>query len=130
VHSAVLFAFGFANPALIYGLGAASIPIVIHLLNRRKFRETPWAAMRFLLAAIRKNYRRVQLEQLLLLAVRTLVVLLVVLAMAKPFLESLGAIPVLAGQRTHRVVVLDGSLSMAYAPAEVTRFEQAKQVAA
>jgi Aerotolerance regulator N-terminal/von Willebrand factor type A domain/CARDB len=130
VQLAVLFAFGFANPFMVYGLGAASIPIIIHLLNRRKYRETSWAAMQFLLAAIRKNYRRIQLEQWLLLAVRTLIVVLVVLAMAKPFLESLGAIPVLAGQRTHRVVVLDGSLSMAYAPAEVTRFEQAKLLAA
>ena len=42
-------------PALLYGLAAASVPIIIHLLNRRKFREMPWAAMRFLLAAIRKN---------------------------------------------------------------------------
>jgi len=128
VHSVVLFAFGFANLPMVYGLGAASIPIVIHLLNRRKYRETPWAAMQFLLAAIRKNYRRVQIEQWLLLAIRTLLVVLVVLAMAKPFLESLGAIPLYAGQRTHRVLVLDGSLSMAYAPAEVTRFEQAKLV--
>jgi hypothetical protein len=125
-----LFAFGFANGWMLPGLAAASIPIIIHLLNKRKFRETPWAAMQFLLAAIRKNYRRVRLEQWILLAIRTLVVLLLVLAMAKPYLESLGAIPVLAGQRTHRLLVLDGSLSMDYAPAEVTRFEQAKTLAA
>lgn len=126
----VVFALGFANAAMLFGLGAASIPIIIHLLNRRKFRETHWAAMQFLLAAIRKNYRRVRIEQLLLLAIRTLLVVLVVLAMAKPFLESLGAIPVLTGQRTHRVLVLDGSLSMAYAPAETARFDQAKTLAA
>src|SRR5256886_3494526 len=53
-----------------------------------------------------------------------LLIILLVLAMAKPFLESLGALPVLAGRRTHRVLVLDGSLSMAYAPSDVTRFEQ------
>ncbi len=76
------------------------MPVVIHLLNRRKYREVPWAAMRFLLAAIRKNRRRLRIEQWLLLAIRTLVVLLVVSAMAKPFLESFGA--VIAGQRTHR----------------------------
>ena len=126
----VPFAFGFANVPMLAWLGAASIPIILHLLNRRKFRETPWAAMRFLLAAIRKNHRRIRVEQWLLLAVRTLLILLVVSAMAKPFLESLGAIPVFAGQRTHRVLVLDGSLSMAYAPAGATRFEQAKTLAA
>jgi hypothetical protein len=125
----VVFALGFANLPLLYGLGAASLPILLHLLNRRKFREVPWAAMRFLVAAMRKNQRRVRIEHWLLLAVRTMLVIAVVLAMAKPFLESLGALPVLAGQRTHRVLVLDGSLSMGYAPAEATRFDQARRLA-
>lgn len=125
----VWFALGVANPLMLWGLGAASIPIILHLLNKRRFRETQWAAMRFLLAAIRKNQRRIRLEQWLLLAVRTLLIVLVVAAMAKPFLESLGALPIMPGQRTHRVLVLDGSLSMAYAPGEVSRFDQAKTVA-
>ncbi len=126
----IVWALGFANVPLLWGLGAASLPIIIHLLNKRKFRETRWAAMRFLLAAIRKNSRRIQIEQWLLLAIRTLIIVLVVSAMAKPFLEGLGALPVIAGQRTHHVLVLDGSLSMAYAPADVTRFDQAKNLAA
>jgi von Willebrand factor type A domain/Aerotolerance regulator N-terminal len=126
----IVLAFGLANSALIYGLGAAALPIVIHLLNRRKFREEPWAAVRFLLAAIKKNARRIRIEQWLLLAVRTLVIVLAVLAMAKPFLESLGAVPVLAGRRTHRVLVLDGSLSMGYASGDDTRFGRAKALAA
>src|SRR5579872_6290512 len=114
----IVLALNFANPALLWGLGAASLPVIIHLLNRRKFREMQWAAMRFLLAAIRKNSRRIRIEQWILLAVRTLLIILVVSAMAKPFLESLGALPILAGRRTHHVLVLDGSLSMAYEPAE------------
>lgn len=123
-----LFALGFANLALLWGTLAASLPIIIHLLNRRKFREVRWAAMRFLLAAIRKNQRRVKMEQWLLLAIRTLIVLLVAMAMAKPFLEAAG-LPLVAGQRTHTVLVLDGSLSMGYAPADATRFDQAKSLA-
>jgi hypothetical protein len=126
---AIVLAFNFANPALLGGLVAAAVPIIIHLLNRRKFREMRWAAMRFLLAAIRKNSRRIRIEQWILLAVRTLVIVLVVLAMAKPYLESLGALPVIAGRRTHRVLVLDGSLSMAYTVSDVTRFDQAKTLA-
>ncbi len=127
----VAFAFiGFANLALLGGLAGASIPIIIHLLNRRKFRETQWAAMRFLLAAIRKNTRRIRIEQWLLLAVRTLLILLLVTAMLKPYLESTGALPVIVGQRTHRTVVIDGSLSMSYTPkGEASRFDQAKSLA-
>src|SRR5246127_210171 len=101
----IVLALGLANPALMWGLGAASVPIILHLLNKRKYREMPWAAMRFLLAAIRKNSRRIRIEQWILLAVRTLLIIFVVLAMAKPFLEGLGALPVLAGRRTHRVLV-------------------------
>lgn len=122
-----VFALGFVNVAMLGGLAAASIPILLHLLNRRKFRERRWAAMRFLLAAIKKNQRRIRLEQLLLLAVRTLLILLVVLAMARPFLESYQ--PIALGQRSHRVLVLDGSLSMGYTTADTSRFEQAKSLA-
>ena len=92
MHLPLVWALGFANVPLLYALAAASVPIMIHLLNRRKFREVPWAAMRFLLAAIRKNRRRIRIEQWLLLAIRTLIVLLVVSAMAKPFLETFGAV--------------------------------------
>jgi Aerotolerance regulator N-terminal/von Willebrand factor type A domain/CARDB len=130
LHLPVLWALSFgALPILQFGIAATSLPILIHLLNRRKYREMHWAAMRFLIAAMRKNQRRVKVEQWLLLAIRTLVVLLVVCAMAKPFLESMGAIA-LPGQRTHRVIVLDGSLSMAYSTADKTRFERAKALAA
>jgi von Willebrand factor type A domain/Aerotolerance regulator N-terminal len=123
----LVWALGFANAPLLYALAAAGVPVVIHLLNRRKYREVPWAAMRFLLSAIRKNRRRLRIEQWLLLAIRTLVVLLVVSAMARPFLESFGA--VIAGRRTHKVIVLDGSLSMGYRSGESSRFDQAKAVA-
>ncbi len=130
MHLPLLWAISFgALPILQFGIAATALPILIHLLNRRKYREMRWAAMRFLVAAMRKNQRRVKVEQWLLLLIRTLVILVAVLAMAKPLLESLGAIA-LPGQRTHRVLVLDGSLSMAYLPSDKTRFEQAKALAA
>ncbi len=119
----------FANPLMLWGLAGASLPIMIHLLNRRKFREERWAAMRFLLAAIRKNQKRVHVEQWLLLAVRTMIILLVVMAMSKPFLEAFGVADLLRGQRRHWVIVLDGSMSMDYRVDDVPRFEQARDIA-
>jgi hypothetical protein len=112
----------------LWGLGLASAPIIIHLLSRRRFRELEWAAMKWLLAAIQKNARRIQLEQLILLAVRTLLVVCVVLAMAKPFLQGAGAM-LLPGKRTHRILVIDGSFSMGYRVTDRDRFERARQVA-
>jgi hypothetical protein len=125
-----ILAAAFANPALLWGLGAASLPIIIHLLNRRKYREMPWAAMRFLLAALQRNRRRVQVEQWLLLAIRTLIVILVVAAMARPVLERLGAGLIPIGGRTHWVIALDGSLSMGHNPGQASRFDSAKALAA
>lgn len=119
----------FANPLMLWGLAGASLPILIHLLNRRKFREERWAAMRFLLAAIRKNQKRVRIEQWLLLAIRTAIILLVALAMAKPFLQAFGVVDMLRGQRRHWVLVLDGSMSMDYRVTGTPRFDQAKDIA-
>src|SRR5262245_30463054 len=76
----VLFASPLAAAAV--AAGAAAVPIIIHLLNRKRYVVVNWAAMRFLLAAQKKNVRRLKLEQWLLLAVRTLLVFLLVVAMA------------------------------------------------
>jgi hypothetical protein len=123
-----VLALGFGAPWMLWGMAAGSVPIVIHLLNKRKYRQTDWAAMRFLLAAIKKNKRRIELEQWLLLAIRTLLILLLVAAMSRPVLESL-APALFAGQRSHRVLVLDGSMSMTRKLTDQTRFDRAKNLA-
>ena len=66
-----LFAFGFANPAMLGWLAAAAAPILIHLWSRRKRREMAWAAMAYLLAAVERRQRRLRIEQWLLVALRT-----------------------------------------------------------
>ncbi len=124
-----LLAFGFTSWAMLPWLVAAGVPIVIHLWSRRRYREMYWAAMEYLLAAVRRSRRRFQLEQLLLLLVRTLVIVLIVLAVAEPYFERAG-MAFTPGERTHRVLVIDGSYSMAYRPTDKSRFERAKELAA
>ncbi len=123
-----LLAFGFGNLLMLGWLAAAAAPILIHLWNKRRYREVSWAAIEYLLSAMRKNSRRMRLEQWLLLLVRTLVVALVVVAVAQPFLERMG-LNFVPGQRTLKVLVIDGSYSMAYKPTDKSRFERAKQLA-
>ncbi|REK09390.1 MAG: VWA domain-containing protein [Planctomycetota bacterium] len=123
---APLLAFGFANLLMLGWLAAAAAPILIHLWNKRRYREVRFAAMEYLLAALRKNSRRLRIEQLLLLAVRTALVVLLVLAVAQPYFEQLG-LPFVAGGRTLKVIVIDGSYSMGYKPTDKTRFDRAKQ---
>jgi len=132
--------FGFWASTLAVAGVAASVPIIIHLLNRRRFRIVRWAAMRFLLAAQRQNTRRMRLEQLILLALRVLLVLLVIGAMASvtPWAEAMWnylwpegtGFARLPGGRTHKILVLDGSLSMAVKTAGgKSAFERARDLA-
>src|SRR5687768_7395230 len=116
------------NPLMLGWLAAAAAPLIIHLWNKRKYREVSFAAIEFLLAALRKNSKRIQLEQWILLAVRTLIIVLLVLAVSEPFLEQAG-LRFSTGQKTHKVLVLDGSFSMAYKPTDKSRFERAKELA-
>lgn len=123
-----VFAFGFASPWLLWGLAVAGAPVLIHLLNRRKFRETQWAAMKFLLEAVRKNSRRIRIEQLILLAVRTLLLILVTLALSRPYIEELGTY-FQADQPVHKLIVLDATYSMGCQPGDANLFERAKDIA-
>lgn len=121
-------AFGFASPWLLGGLALGAIPIIIHLLHKRQYREVPWAAMRFLLEATRRNSRRLRLEQLLLLAVRTLILILLVLGLARPYVESFAGY-FQTEQPTHRIIVIDASYSMGYQAGETSLFDQARDMA-
>jgi hypothetical protein len=101
----------FITPALaIAGVLAVSIPILIHLLSRQRRKPIEWAAMRFLIEAFRKHKRRLRIEQLLLLAVRCLIVGLLGLALARPILEAAGVIPT-GGSRAVWLVIDDGMIS-------------------
>src|SRR5664279_5274093 len=83
----------FLNTIMLIGLVAVSIPIIIHLLNRRKARLVDWGAMRFLLASLAYRNRRIMIEEIILLAVRCLLLAVLALALARPFMPSRAAIP-------------------------------------
>ncbi|HTL52892.1 MAG TPA: BatA domain-containing protein, partial [Planctomycetota bacterium] len=101
----------FANVFLWWGLGAVAIPILIHLLNRQRYRTVEWAAMEFLLKAIKKNARKLQLRDIILMLIRAAAVLCFVLALMRPVVCSY-ATGGLFGRDTVRIVVVDISGSM------------------
>lgn len=99
----------FLHPTLLsIGLACVAIPIIIHLLTRQRRQPIPWAAMRFIIEAYKRQRRRLTLEQLLLLAARCLLVALIALAIARPLFSS-----ATAASRSARVVyiLLDNSLA-------------------
>ncbi|MFO0898830.1 MAG: BatA domain-containing protein [Pirellulales bacterium] len=121
----MILAFGFGNVWMLGWLAAAAAPIIIHLWNRRHYREQPWAATRFLLQALKTQSRRLRIEQWLLLALRVAAIAAVMFAAAQPFATA-------PDRRTtadpvHRIYVLDRSFSMAYRPAAETLFDHARQ---
>lgn len=101
----------FANPAnMIIGGALISSPIIIHLINRMRFKRIRWAAMEFLLKSQKRNRRRLIIEQLILLLLRIILVLLAGLLLAR----LLGANPLtgLGGKRSVHLILLDDRLSM------------------
>jgi hypothetical protein len=124
----LLLAFGFGSPFMLWGLAIGGAPILIHLLHRRKYLEVPWAAMRFLIAATKKQSRRLRLEQILLLIVRTLIMLLIAMALARPSVETFGEYFRAEGPR-HRIIVIDATFSMGYSTGERSRFDRARELA-
>ncbi|MGH7644181.1 MAG: BatA domain-containing protein, partial [Gemmatimonadales bacterium] len=98
----------FLHPFALIGLAAAAIPALLHLLHRRTPPELDFPAVRYLTAAERESARRLKLRHLLLLALRTALVVAIVLAAARPL------VPARAGgthEPTAVVVVLDNSPS-------------------
>lgn len=100
----------FAAPILaLAGLAAAMVPILIHLLWRRRRSPIEWAAMDLLAKAIRRRRRRLEIERLLLLAVRVAILVLIGLAIAQPFLDGAGS----GSTRRVWIILDDGIASMA-----------------
>lgn len=111
--SSLVFLWGVASflsgSMLLWGMVAA-VPIVIHLLNRRRRRTVTWPAMQFLLVALQQRTRSVQIWQLLLLLARVLAVLLIAAALAHPVLQQPPPL-VTVDPRLH-LLVIDSSFSM------------------
>ncbi|HXJ58090.1 MAG TPA: BatA domain-containing protein [Verrucomicrobiae bacterium] len=118
----------FLNPILLGGLAAIAVPIIIHLLHRRRFQKVVWAAMRFIQASVEKNQKRMRLEDMILLALRCLLLALLALALARPAILS-EATDVFGQSKVTAVIILDQSRSMGMSDGTATRFDKARQAA-
>ena len=122
-------AAGFASGwMLLWGL-AAAIPILLHYLYRRRQTLVRWGAMKLLLQVVEREAKRVHLEQLLLLIVRTLVLIVLAIALSRPFwLSDDGALEGgTAEPPTNWIVAIDVSYSMGYRVDNETRLQAAQR---
>jgi hypothetical protein len=121
----------FLSPFLIWGIALGAIPLIIHILNRRRFRRVEWAPMHYLKLTIQRNRRRIQLEQLLLLLLRIALPMLLFFFVARPVVNPTGLEQWLGSRaRTSQVVLVDDSLSMGSRAGDSTAFSRAQQAAA
>jgi len=116
--------FSFTNPAFLGGLAALSVPILIHLLLKRRRLKVRFSTLRFFEAADQRARQRRRLRQWLLLALRLLAVALLVVAFARPFRSD--SAPGGPARRERRVaLILDRSASLNARDSGGPRFERA-----
>ncbi|MEZ6125019.1 MAG: BatA domain-containing protein [Planctomycetaceae bacterium] len=118
----------FLNPAALAGLAGILLPVIAHLLSRRRYDVVDWAAMQFL-APSRRSRRRLRLEELLLLLVRMLIVGVIVFAMARPIISSGRLFGFHSGGSRDVVVIIDGSASMSRSDGLTTLHDRALRFA-
>jgi len=100
----------FLQQSLLWGLFALSIPVIIHLLNRRRHRTIQWAAMEFLLKATRESRGKKKLKYIIILSSRALAIAALIFAISRPLV---GGFLGWGGSSIDTVIlILDRSASM------------------
>lgn len=79
--------FDFINPWMLAGLAGISLPVIAHLLSRKKYDVVQWGAMQFLELG-RNARRRIRLEELLLMLLRMGMIGLIAIALARPWMSG------------------------------------------
>ncbi len=101
----------FLQPAMLWALPIIALPIVIHLINQRRYRTIEWAAMTFLLAATTMSRGYARIRQWLILAMRTLAIAGLIFAISRPLAS--GWLRLAApGTVDTTIILLDTSPSM------------------
>jgi uncharacterized membrane protein len=118
----------FLNPAILFGLLAASIPVIIHLFNLRKLKKIDFSTLAFLKELQKNKIRKIKLKQWILLALRVLIILFVVMAFARPTLQSVKIGGTTSAAKTTAVFILDDTFSMSVVDQKGSYFNQAKQI--
>jgi len=118
----------FLNPVILFGLLAASIPIVIHLFNLRKLKRIDFSTLAFLKELQKNKIKKIKLKQWLLLALRVLIIIFLVMAFARPALRGVAIGGTTSAAKTTAVFILDNTFSMSAVDTKGSYFNQAKEI--
>src|SRR5262245_44039662 len=115
----------FLNPYLLFGSLALAVPVLIHLVRREKSEIIQFSSLMFLLKVPKRSIRQQILKNLLLMAMRLLILALLVGAFLRPFFTQAASSGPVIGTERDVVMLLDNSYSMRYG----TNFERLKSEA-
>ncbi len=115
----------FLNPSILFALGASALPLIIHFLSRRRARELPFPSIELLEHMKTESIRRLRFKQLLLILLRTLIIIAIVLAFARPSINGAAK----NGSASSAAIILDDSAGMHAVYNGEMLFETAKRLA-
>ena len=113
---------------MLFALGAAALPVIVHLFHFRRPRKVDFSSLTFVRELQKTTMQRVRLRQWLLLALRLLAIVCLVCAFARPSLTGQVAGAVGGAARSSAALVVDNSLSMTLRDAEGEYLRQAKDI--
>ncbi|MDZ7658568.1 BatA domain-containing protein [Fodinibius sp.] len=118
----------FLNPLFLLGLLAVALPVIIHLINLQRPQKVAFSTLSFFNELRKSTIRRIRIKQYLLLALRTLAVLFLALALARPFLPPTITGSASSGESRSVAILIDNSASMSRVGTDGPLIEQAKDV--
>ncbi len=103
------------NPTFFWSVAAfVGIPLLVHLLRRRRVKVITWAAMEFLQQSQKRQKRRLRIEEIILLILRTLIVALAIFGFGRPVVDTVRIALLSQNTRVYAVIVVDNSFSMGH----------------
>lgn len=117
--------FTFLNSLILPALFAALIPLLIHLFNKQKTKKIKFSSLRFLKKLEKRRLKKVKIYQILLIIIRTLLIVFLVFAFARPTFSGAWNFLTEPSANTTAVVVLDDGLSMRHYDTGGNRFKRA-----
>ncbi|HCX72616.1 MAG TPA: hypothetical protein DHM37_02765, partial [Candidatus Cloacimonas sp.] len=121
--------FSFLNSGILALAATAIIPLLIYLFAKKKPQKVVFSSIKHILQTQKSEKRKINLQDILLLIIRTLIILLTILAISRPAIKLTWAHSSTSHPKTAVAIVLDNSYSMDYLVDTQTEFEKAKQIA-
>ncbi len=116
----------FENLQYLYLMPLAALPLIIYLIFKKKPKKLVFSSL-FLLKNLTKNVnRRTKIKDIILLIIRTILIILIILIFAGPFIGDRTDFD--PGKRTSAVFYLDTSSSMADGSGGTTKFDAARNI--